>query len=217
MRKAIIFIALFAGLSYEAKALDLELGVGYNTYNKQPDGVWYQENLPNWIDLNSTSLSVGVSEKFGSLRYRAEFVALGSVFAKAIVTASDLDYNPVFIHNCQESCNLRNVMGRGSVSGAVLSVSRDFKPFGAPLYVEGGAFVYVPKWQVTITPVSSADGDFVREFAHNAGLQIGPMLGVGFRYDGADIGIRYLYTEATGDMVPGIYTSAITVTFKAYF
>ena len=197
---------------FPAQAVDVEIGVGETHYIKQTDGVWYQEAFPYWMDTKDQNLSIGVSWQPDNIRYRAEFLALGAHYVNSIAT-SDGTYNPWFVANCGTDCGLVSLIGRGSVSGIVLSASR---PVYVPVYVEAGVYANVKKWQVTISKV---DGGFLRELQREHQIDFGPVIGLGVRYQGVDIGLRYIYLDdsSEGDPITPMMTGAYTLSFKAFF
>ena len=212
----LVFVSLV--LSLPADAADLEIGTGYTYFVKQTDGVWYQEAYPYWMDQDDQSLSLGVSWKPAETRYRAEFLTLGKHAVNAIVT-SDGTYNPYFVANCNPDCGLVSLVGRGSVSGVVLSASKDFHVFGLPFYAEGGIYANVKKWQVNIGPVMGDGSRPTVELAREHQLDFGPVIGVGFRYGSVDVGVRYVYLDDSSedDPMTPMMTGAYSLMFKAYF
>jgi hypothetical protein len=208
-------IAFSLVLPLQAGAVDIELGTGFGTYRQQHDGVWYQSEWPHTLELNTNPLSIGISGERNGIRYRAEFLALGSAYSNSVAT-SDAKNGKYYALTCSDQCDLYKYTGRGSVSGVVLSASRPVPVMGVPFYAEAGAYVYVPVWKMTVSPTNE-NQTFTAEVAHESNLLVGPMLGFGVRHSGVDVGIRYLYVEATGDDYPAIYTSAVTVMFKVYF
>lgn len=212
----IVIAAILALLSTRARAVDLEVGFGQTHYIKQTDGVWYQDAFPYWMDTDDQSLSFGLSWKPSETRYRAEFLALGKHFVNALAT-SDGTYNPYFVTHCGDSCGLVALQGRGSVSGLVLSASRDVPILGLPFYAEAGVYANVKKWQVT---VSSLMGDQVYgEAVRKHQIDYGPVIGFGIRYSGVDVGFRYIYLDdsSEGDPITPMMTGAYSLMFKAYF
>ena len=209
-------VLLVRAMPANAGEIDIELGFGETHYIKQTDGVWYQNAFPYWMDMEDQSLSLGVSWKPGNVRYRAELFAAGKHYVKAIVT-SDGTYNPYFVANCGSNCGLVSLEGRGSVSGLVLSASRDVPIMGVPFYAEAGVYANVKKWQVT---VSAPMGDHVYgEAAREHQIDFGPVIGFGLRYSGVDIGFRYIYLDdsSEGDPITPMMTGAYSLMFKAYF
>ena len=216
MKRTILAAALFATLP--AHAVDFELGFGETHYIKQTDGVWYQDAYPYWMDLEDQNLSLGVSWKPGNTRYRAEFLALGKHFVNGIAT-SDGTYNPYFVAHCGQDCGLVSLVGRGSVSGVVLSASRDVPILGLPFYAEAGIYANVKKWQVNIGPVMGDGSRPTVELARKHQIDYGPVVGFGIRYSGVDIGLRYIYLDdsSEGDAMTPMMSGAYTLTFKTYF
>lgn len=212
MRFKLTALAAYMALSVPAHAVNLELGFGETHYIKQTNGVWWQEGFPYWMDTQDQSLSLGVSWKPNNVRYRAEFLVLGKHFVNGLAT-SDSTYNPYFVTHCSPDCGLVVFQGRGSVSGLVLSASRDV--YG-PVYVEAGLYANIKKWQVTVT---RPDGTFLAEMQRKYQIDFGPMVGLGLRYNGLDVGIQYIYLDdsAEGDPMTPMMTGAYRGYIKVFF
>lgn len=212
-----ILAACFIGLSYEAKAVDLEVGFGHTHYIKQTDGVWYQDAFPYWMDTDDQSLSLGLSWKPSETRYRAEFLALGKHFVNAEFVP-DGRYNPHYVNNCGTECKTYVLQGRGSVSGIVLSASRDVPILGLPFYAEAGIYANVKKWQVDILATNES-ADLLQSVVRKYQIDYGPVIGFGLRHNGIDVGFRYIYLDdsAEGDPITPMMTGAYSLMFKAYF
>jgi len=204
-----VVLILLSILAVPAQALDFEFGYGQTHFKHDHNGRWYVEGYPRLEELKDTALSFGVSHKFGSLRYRVEYLNLG----EARLTSqfpSDLNYTPFDNSKPVEAL----IFGRGKVAGGLLSVSRDTPVFGLPLYVEVGAFVHRPEWRVYVYEPKTMQ--YCGEFARDGQLRVGPVLGIGVRHGALDIGIRYLHLEAGGD-VPTYYVGAYTGVIKFVF
>ena len=212
MRFKLTALAAYMALSVPAHAVDLELGFGETHYIKQTDGVWYQDAFPYWMDLKDQSLSIGVSWKPNSIRYRAEFLALGKHNVKAVFTP-DATYNPYYVSTCAPNCDLSVLDGRGSVAGLVLSASREV--YG-PLYVEAGVYANVKKWQVD---VFSLDGTHRGNIARKNQIDYGPVIGFGIRYNGIDAGVQYIYLDdsSEGDPITPMMTGAYRGYVRVFF
>lgn len=206
MKKSVLAIALLASAS--AQAMDLEIGTGRTKYKTTHDGLWYQEQYPHSLDLNSVPMSLGISEEYRGIRYRAEYLYLGWVYSSAS-WVSDADY-----YAGTSAVPTMHGFGRGSVSGLVLSASRPVPILGLPFYAEAGAWCYVPKWKMTVTNIATGitgEGETERAW------KIGPTLGVGLRYSGIDISIKYLGMQQDGAKLPPIYDHAYILETKVYF
>ena len=129
------------------------------------------------------------------------------------LATSDGTYNPYFVTHCGDSCGLVALQGRGSVSGLVLSASRDV--YG-PLYVEAGVYANVKKWQVTVT---QPDGTFIAEAQREHQIDFGPVVGLGLRYNGLDVGVQYIYLDdsSEGDPITPMMTGAYRGYVKVFF
>lgn len=207
-----IMIAMLLLLSLPAHALDVEFGYGQNHYKQDHNGRWYVEGYARIDELKDTALSFGVSQKIGSLRYRLEYLNLGEARIMSLAP-NDAEYHPGQTASCS-GCALYTVTGRGSVAGGLFSINKDFDLFGLPLYVEAGAFVFRPKWQVAISETKS--GIHLADLSRDDQMRIGPVFGIGIRYKAVDISIRYLNVSAGGD-IPTYYTDAYTGMIRVFF
>lgn len=207
MKKILLSILL---LPITASAVDFEFGTGATHYKTAHDGLWYQESYPHRLDLNSVPMSLGISHKIGNTRLRAEYIYLGWMYSSA-VWASDGDYHPgttappIYIGN-----------GKGSVSGIILSVSRDVNILGVPFYAEAGPFFYVPKWSVEIRDYKMRT--YLYDLTTTSQWRVGSMLGFGVRYSGVDVSIKYLGMQYNqSEPFPPIWDHAYVLETKVYF
>lgn len=217
MKNFIFGVLLYVSMIASVYAVDVEIGFGETHYIKQTDGVWYQNAYPYWMDAEDQNLSLGISWKPTNIRYRAEFLALGKHYVNAVAIA-DGKYNPYYVANCVSNCGEVVLQGRGSISGLLLSASRDVQPFGLPLYVEAGVYVNVKKWQVSVIS-ADLDANLLAEVAREQQIDYGPVLGFGVRYSGVDIAFRYIYLDdsSEGDPITPMMAGSYTLMFKAYF
>lgn len=206
---AILLACLLAVAYQPAEAVDLEFGVGQAHYKHDHSGRWFVNNYPHEFDLKDTAMSAGVSHKFGSLRYRLEYLNLGEVRMSAQFPA-DPRYTPFSTEAKSEYL----IFGRGKVAGGVVSISKDFDVLSVPLYVEVGAFVHRPEWRVSVHNPDTLKHEF--DVERKSDLRIGPVFGVGLRHKAIDISIRYLHLEAGGD-VPTFYTGAYVGSIRIFF
>lgn len=211
-----ILAACFIGLSYEAKAVDVEVGFGETRFIRQHDGVWCQDAFPCWLDLSDKSLSLGVSEQIGTYRYRAEFKMLGNLFSNGLAV-SDGTYNPYFVATCGSDCDLLNYTTRSNEAGVVLSAMRPFNVASLPMYIEAGVFAHVTKLQVTLT--QPHNGRFIAEAKREHSVTYGPVIGIGYRHGGLDLGLRYYYLDssAENDPITPLAAGAWEFGLRAYF
>lgn len=196
-----VLLVLALCLPAQAGELGWYMEYGETRGEKQADGVWYQEAYPYWMDTEDATFSIGVTYKTDKLKYSAAFLPLGKHFVNAIAT-SDGTYNPYFVTHCGSECGLASLIGRGSVSGVMLSVSRDVRPFGLPLYAEVGVYANVKKWQVTIGPVMGDGSRPTVELAREHQIDLGPMVGLGVRYDNVEVGWQYIYLDDSSEGDP---------------
>lgn len=212
----IMVLGILAMNSAYAGEIEFEIGTGFNYYQEQHDGAWYQKAYPHWLDMKSTPLSIGISQKTGKNRYRVEFVYLGPMYIQAAFVPDGV-YNPANT-GCvgAGTCDLYVLQGRGSTSGVLLSASRDVPIWGLPFYAEAGLFANVHKWKVS---VMKPDGTLLAEVEREYQITYGPTLGFGIRYSGVDVGIRYYYLDDSSedDPITPAHIGAIAIEYKIYF
>lgn len=203
-------------MSVSANAADFFLGAGYTRFGETTDGVWRQEAYPHWMDMDSPSLSVGVSFRPNAVRYNVEFLYLGDMYQQA-VAVSDGAYNPGNT-GCLDAgtCDSVVLQLRSNVAGVVLSAARDVPIFGVPFYAEAGIYANVQKLKVTVLEM---DGTLLAEVDREHQINYGPVLGLGVRYSGADLGVRFIYLDdsAEGDPITPASPYAVSLTYKVYF
>ena len=138
---------------------------------------------------------------------------MGKQSVNAVITA-DHHYNPRNVTTCERPCRKFSLTGNGSISGAVFSVSRDIG--NSPAYVEAGVYAHVTKWQAKI---SDFDGNVLDEAERQPSVSFGPVVGIGYRADGIDVGVRYIYLDdsAEGDPMTPMLSGAYMVSFKVFF
>ena len=210
-----IFYSLFLAVSLttaclESNAFDIEIGTGETHYKTAHDGLWYQSQFQNELDLKTVPWSVGISKKIDNLRYRAQILSLGGVYTSG-VWASDDDHYPG-----SKATAVYIGKGKGSASGIVLSVSRDVNIFNLPLYAEAGAFFYVPSWTERISEYSTTK--YLYDLTAEKTVRVGPVMGVGIRHSGIDISIKYIGMQYNGaEPFPPIWDRAYVLEAKIYF
>jgi hypothetical protein len=168
------------------------------------------------MDMDSPSLSFGVSFKPSSVRYNVEFLYLGDMYQQG-VWINDGAYNPANV-GCLEAGTCTAVVGqvRSNVAGVVLSAARDMPIFGVPFYAEAGIYANVQKLKVK---VMEQDGSLLAEIDRERQINYGPVLGFGVRYSGADVSVRFVYLDdsAEGDPITPASPYAVSLMYKAYF
>lgn len=207
MKRSILALAL---LPLCANALEFEVGTGATHYKKAHDGLWWQGNHPATEDLQSVPMSLGVSAERNGIRYRAEYIYLGWMYNSGL-WVSDADNYP----GSTATPTLSGI-GRGSVAGLIFSASRPVPVFGIPFYAEAGVFAYVPKYKMTVTDRVTGE---VWEAQTTRSWRFGPALGVGIRYSGVDVSVKYLGMNqgSSESSNPPIYDHAYVLETKVYF
>ena len=201
---------LFLLFCSTSNAVDIEFGTGATHYKTAHDGLWYQSQFPSENDLTSVPWSIGISQQYGNLRYRAQMLSLGSVYTSG-VWASDGDSYPG-----SKSQPMYIGKGKGSASGLVLSVSRDTPIFNLPLYAEVGGFFYIPAWSEKIQDYSNAQ--YLYELKAEPTVRLGPVIGIGVRQSGIDISLKYIGMQYNGsEPFPPIWDRAYIMEMKVYF
>jgi hypothetical protein len=215
MNKTALTLAALA-LSAPAHAVEFSLGAGYTRFAEQADGVWRQEAYPHWMDMDSPSLSVGVSFRPREVRYAVEFLYLGDLYIQG-EWVDDNKYNPANV-GCLAAGTCTSVVGqvRSNVAGVVFSAARDVPVFGIPFYAEAGIFANVQKVKVNVMEL---DGTLITEVEREHQINYGPVLGFGVRYSGVDLGLRFVYLDDSGedDPITPAAPYAMSLMYKAYF
>ena len=190
-----ILAACFIGLSYEAKAVDLEVGVARTQYETLLNGIWYQEGFPYYLDLDTLGWSVGVSGKpSGWPRLRAEYLDLGMARADALAVG-DPNYNPTQPNYCNGPCEIpARYVSKGKVRGIALTMAPEFAFGGGAFYVEGGLFVYKATYEIFVSDAYQdiyGVGNGKTLYAkHDAKIDKSMTFGAGFRYRNVSVGWR---------------------------
>jgi len=195
--------------SYNALALDFDIGTGITNYSKPQNGIYYQKGYPYSLDLQASTLSVGVSFKRHDLRYEAEFVSLGQAHTICVAEA-DATYNG-YPHN---GSHLYRLIGNGNITGGLFSVSKEsYLPIGS-LYGKVGLFVYKQMWKVEFSDI---DGNYLGTETHSTQLEVRPMLGLGYRVGNLDFGISYFKIDSHKDGLPFVSSDAYVFETKVSF
>jgi hypothetical protein len=204
MKTIIMVLAL---LSFPAAAdWSFEVGTGMTTYKTAHDGLWYQEQYPHSLDMESVPLSLGVSYGRKDMRFRAEVISLGWVYSSSQVTS---DFNYYTGNHIPPGGVMK---GRGEATGLLLSVSKDVPIFGLPLYAEAGLWSYKAKWKVS---AYTFDRSKEAELGEEPDFRFGPAVGIGIRHGALDVSIRYLDMQHHGETsTQPIYNGAYVLMFK---
>lgn len=223
MKTFMLLVLLFP---LAASAYDFELSGGFTKYKRAQNGTWYQEAYPYELDLKSAAWGIGVSHKYAGLpRLRLEFVNLGMASADAYAVPNDYNY----IHNINQ-CNVKclplaHYMSKGDVRGVALTVAPEFSFGSSILYVEGGIYVFRPRYWATVTDIytGSAEGEILYNvpltalLRHDANIQASWVIGAGVRYRNMDFGIRIYDVGANDDDQPAVYRGATTAMLRVKF
>lgn len=219
MKNLIPFALLFAAIP--ANAADLEIGAGMTSYKQQINGIWYQEGFPYKLDLIGEAWFFGVSHKFNALpRIRAEYLDLGYAKSNAYAVPEDANYNPNTPNHCNGEClPLAHFVGKGKVTGIVLSFSPEFAIGPVTAFVEAGVYFYRPTYHVFVTGIDSPSepGGRTHHFGHKTTTEQCPIIGVGIRFKNVNFSVRYMETKASGDGYPAIYNGAMTSMLRISF
>jgi len=194
----LLFVMALCLAWQEAKAADIEVGVGATHFKKANNGRYWVEGYPYIEELNDTSISIGISQKWGRYRYRAEFVHLGEMRLTAIAP-DDNNYSPMSTTSHPEAA-LYRLNGRGTLAGGIVSVSNDVRLGPAALYIEAGAFIYKPTWQVEV--YREADNAYLGHFQNNSKISIGPVMGIGVRCHPVQVGLRLIRAKGQDIVIP---------------
>lgn len=195
-RKGLSFLlgaALLAG-SFGAQALDLTGSVGHTMTTRTDNGIWRQDGFPYSFDYTSQSYSVGLSGyAFSQTRYHLEYTRLFQVTAHAKGVPDDV-YNGS--NGCVAACPpLSDFHTEGSVRGFSATLAPEWSVGGGyKVFVEGGAFVFLPKFLAQAKDATTADYTWQNEYRE--GWKAGPQLGFGGEYKSTQLVLTAYYVDA---------------------
>jgi hypothetical protein len=182
--KALVLHLLF--LCTCAHAVDFEASIGTTQFQQTPNGIWWQNGYDHQLDLSSQSFSIGITDRFANgLRWRVAYTRLGNTYSNTMAV-SDANYNGV--DGCRHPCTEKPwaVKGEGSVRGYSFTVAPEMSiGYGVKVFIEGGAFVFLPKFEAYCGKTMDTAGALCIRYAN--GWQIGPQLGAGVDYKGTQV------------------------------
>lgn len=160
--------------------LTIEASVGHTQFTKTNNTLWYQEGFTHQLDMQSQSYSIGVSGYVAdSTRWRVEYTRLGNVTTQADAV-SDANYNGS--NGCKNPCDPLSIMRtEGSVRGFSFTLAPEMRVSpNIKLFVEAGAFVFLPKFYADSTYPGAANYRWTNEY--RAGWVTKPQIGIGGSY-----------------------------------
>lgn len=226
MKKFLISVALIAStlLPLAAHAVDIEVGAGLVHYQPRGNMMWYQEGMPYKLDLNAPSIEAGLAgavithDRWG-LDWHASYVYMGTVSSDAIAT-SDENYNKV-LKSCDGPCHYKSrFVGHGNVHGIKLSLEPNFTRNGIRYGVEFGAYIFKPKWEVTLynRPMENGyEGTGAVTVSHNRKIQVAPVVGASVGYKNFSVSYLYYFNRSTGDEWHSLWKGTTTLMIKYRF
>lgn len=184
--KKLFLIAMF--FMSTAQAVDFEISAGHSVFTPSDNGVWWQQGLEHHIETASNSVSLGLTDKVDSLRWRTGYMHLGEVNTWAIAT-SDRDFSGT---GCiSNPCEYYDTyIGTGSVQGFYASVAPEYQIDRAIIYVEAGLWAYQAKFNMTVIGLNR-DGTGHNHVWHrrdkNEDYQVRPFFSIGVDLDGTQL------------------------------
>ena len=177
------FIAVSCWLA-PAYAEGFTLQAGTTRFTPHGDGVWYQEAFPYSLDMTSGAWGVryDTPKTESGWSFGGGFQRLGTVSSSALAVALDGRVPDDGGYNSQtKTCNgrcwpLSRWYGHGSVKGVFAAATKHYGPW----QIEGGVYLYQPRWEVYVPDwIPTRDAE-PREIIvrHHARWQFGPMFGV---------------------------------------
>lgn len=160
---------------------------GTTRFTHHGDGVWYQEAFPYSLDMTSGAWGIryDTAKTESGWSFGGGFQRLGTVSSSALAVAldgrtpDDGGYNSV-TKTCNGKCwPLSRWYGHGSVKGVFVAATKHYGPW----QVEGGVYLYQPRWEVYVPDwIPTRDAE-PREIIvrHHARWQFGPMFGVRYK------------------------------------
>ena len=193
-----------------------EVGIGVTQFGRAIDGRWVQAPFPHTTDMRSGSSSVGFRwatgrqiGPFDNLYLRAGYEYQGRASSTAEATASDENYAACAAG--REPCwPMSHWIGRGDVQGLYVSLLPERMVDGIGLHLELGAYLYRPRWEVTIPDWigSPDDTPHLVHVVHTPKWQVSPTLGFGLRRGAWALAYTIRRISADGDDYPAIYDKA---------
>jgi len=207
-------VALFVTFSFNCLAQETEVPklyegkvtvlTGVSKYQKQGDGIWYQEAFPYELKLNTNSVGIRYDTKpKDNVSYGFGYMKLGGVSSYAKATAKDNTspgddgYSPD-LKGCDGTCwPLSTWYGKGDVQGIFGAA----KYHSGPWAVEAGVYAYKPSWNMKIPDyISCRDCQPVYlEVNHKEDIQLGPMLGLSYTKEPWSLHLSTWRVNVNGD------------------
>lgn len=188
MKRILFTLSLFLCLNAQANSisdwfamhgLTAEGSIGWTQFGKTNNSVWYQNGYEHQLDLQSQSWSIGVSKYvLPRTRGRIEYTYLGNVTTQAMAV-QDPDYNGV--DGCRyQHCHANFFHTEGSVRGVSFTLAPEMVVGDKKVFIEAGAFVFLPKFIATVSPTRGASPVIWKEYSES--WQVGAQLGVGVQH-----------------------------------
>ena len=214
----VILAACFFAVAYQAKAeWNYEFSYGTAHYKADHNGRWIVEGYPRIEELTDTAMAAGVSYTTQKgFTFHGEYLNLGEVRVHTLAP-SDPIYSPNS-NNMHPDAELYSLPGRGTVAGALLSVSKPIAQFGpVSVHAEVGPYLFIHRWKADYFRAST--GEWLGGCETKAGVKVAPALGLYVRYSKhVDVGVRWMDIRTQGDrMCPGfaqdVYNGYVRLVF----
>jgi hypothetical protein len=200
MKRAIFAMALV--LALPAFSMSLEISSGLSNFTESDKGIWWQpgpasEGFSTSMDLDSKSITIGVSGYATDwAKWRVGYAHLGKVSTKAWATSDDLDYD-FDGQKCRPGCTMAYYHAKGSVQGVYALLAPEIRSGNWSAFVEGGAWVYVPKFEV--------GDDVLAPNKIEEKLTVGAVAGLGVGYKNVSLVARAYRVDPMSVSLPANY------------
>lgn len=209
--KLLPLLLLAPALAHAGSWFDYEAGIGFNHYDVQSDGTWWQEGSAHSLRRNTPALSIGVGRDlyaYGDygVRGHVAYVNLGHIGSECMCTSADIDYDPV--HHLVKSPRVTGnsqFSGSGGAQGISLTLEPYFRYREWRFGIEGGLYAYRPDWTDT-----AYNPDKVITYRASHRVQWGKVAAVNIERGALGISFRHYWLPSpfTDASAPALATGA---------
>lgn len=211
-----LFLVLLMLVSGSTQAVDFEIGAGRTQFSAQQDGVWYQNPFPYDLELQSNSVSLGITDYVQpGWRYRAGWWYVGRATSSALAVGADAVY-AAYGKEAGQHYPLTHWYGQGTVNELYATVGPEWQVGSFTLAAEGGFTLCKSTWTESMPDfvplANNAQGygsPYPLTVQNAAPIHGGYMYGVSVGYGRTSLALTRTSARTSGDW-PGIYTGEAT-------
>ena len=195
MKHLLLLFLLIPSLSF---AFQPEISLGYSSFQKPSNGLWYQEGLPYKLNLTSGSIGLGLKLDLGErLKLHLGYKYLGSISSDAQASASDANY-AAWKAGTATLWPTSHFTGKGDLQGIYSLASYDW----THLYITGGVWVHrsswtetIPDWRYDVNNTGTPSAPQYLQVKCNSKPRIDPVGGLGYKLT-KNLSIEYTIWKA---------------------